>query len=89
MSSWQVRSHYRPKHCTDEDAIVYAVTVGDVSRRYDDQERAGGRGSRWRDLSPARQRRYLDVVERAYGWVDLAKALEDALKEEEDAERNA
>ena len=89
MSSWQVRSHCTPERCTDEDAIVYAVTLGDVSRRYEDQERAGGRGSRWRDLSPARQRRCLNVVERAYGWVDLAKALEDALKEEENAERDA
>ena len=89
MSSWQVRSHHRPEHSTDEDAIVYAVTLGDVSRRYEDQQRAGGRGSRWRDLSPALQRRYLDVVERAYGWVDLAIALEDALKEEENAKRDA
>ena len=89
MSSWQVRSRHRPERCTDEDAIVYAVTVGDVSRCYDDQARVGGRGSRWRDLSPARQRRRLDVVERAYGWVDLAKALEDALKEEENAQRGA
>ena len=89
MSSRQAWSRHNPGHCTDEDAIVYAVTVGDVSRRYEDQERAGGRGNRWRDLSPARQRRYLDVVERAYGWVDLAKALEDALKEEEDAKRDA
>ena len=89
MSSRQVRSHHNPDHCTDEDAIVYAVTLGDVSRRYDDQGRAGGRGSRWRNLSPERKLKYLNAVERAYGYIDLARAIEDAMKEEEDAERNA
>ena len=88
MSSWQVRSHDRPEHSKDEDAIVHAVTLGDVSRRYDEQERSGRRGNRWRDLSPERKRLYLNAVERAYGYIDLARAIEDAMKEETNAERN-
>ena len=88
MTSWQAWSHYKPERSTDEDAIVYAVTLGDVSRRYEDQGRAVGRGNRWRDLSPERKRHYLNAVERAYGYIDLARAIEDAMKEETNAERN-
>ena len=88
MNRWQVLSDEKPRDAGEEDAIVYAVTIGDVSRRYDEQERSGGRGNRWRHLSPERKRKYLNAVERAYGYIDLARAIEDAMKEEENAERN-